>query len=77
VDELCGLITAVALVRPSKKVAEVEVSSVQKKMKQKAFAAQVSREDIEQGAKDLGLELPVHIGHVLVALQGAAVSLGL
>jgi putative nucleotidyltransferase with HDIG domain len=77
VDELCGLITAVALVRPSKKIAEVEVSSVQKKMKQKAFAAQVSREDIEQGARELGIELPEHIGHVLTALQGAATSLGL
>jgi putative nucleotidyltransferase with HDIG domain len=77
VDELCGLVTAVALVRPSKKLAEVEVSSVQKKMKQKAFAAQVNREDIEQGATELGVELPVHIGHVLQALQGVAGPLGL
>jgi predicted hydrolase (HD superfamily) len=77
VDELCGLVTAVALVRPSKKLAEVEVSSVLKKMKQKAFAAQVCREDIEQGARELGLELAEHIGHVLEALQGAAADLGL
>jgi predicted hydrolase (HD superfamily) len=50
---------------------------VQKKMKQKAFAAQVNREDIEQGARELGVELPDHIGRVLQALQGAAGSLGL
>ena len=77
VDELCGLITAVALVRPSKKIAEVEVASVQKKFKQKEFAARVSREDIEQGARELGVELPEHIGHVLKALQGASNQLGL
>lgn len=77
VDELCGLITAVALVRPSKKIAEVEVASVQKKFKQKAFAAQVSREDIEQGAQELGVPLPEHIEHVLKALQGASGALGL
>jgi predicted hydrolase (HD superfamily) len=77
VDELCGLITAVALVRPSRKLADVEVSSVQKKMKQKAFAAQVSREDIEQGAGELGVDLTDHISHVLVALQGVSDSLGL
>lgn len=77
VDELSGLITAVALVRPSKKIAEVEVASVQKKFKQKEFAARVSREDIEQGARELGVELPEHIGHVLKALQGASGPLGL
>ncbi len=77
VDELCGLITAVALVRPSKKIAEVEVASVQKKFKQKEFAARVSREDIEAGAAELGVELPEHIGHVLAALQGASGALGL
>jgi len=71
------MITAVALVRPSKKISEVEVSSVQKKMKQKEFAARVSREDIEQGARELGVELPEHIGHVLMALQGASEHLGL
>lgn len=77
VDELCGFITAVALVRPSKKVSEVEVRSVKKKMKQKAFAAQVSRGDIEAGAALLGLDLDLHIGHVLTALQGSAPELGL
>jgi putative nucleotidyltransferase with HDIG domain len=77
VDELCGFITAVALVRPSKKVADVEVKSVKKKMKQKAFAAQVSRDDITGGAEGLGLDLDEHIGHVLVAMQGSARALGL
>jgi putative nucleotidyltransferase with HDIG domain len=77
VDELCGFLTAVALVRPSRKIADVEVSSVKKKLKQKAFAAQVSRADIEAGAASLGLDLDTHIGHVLTAMQGAADELGL
>ena len=77
VDELCGFVTAVALVRPSRKVADVEIKSVKKKMKQKAFAAQVSRDDIRQGALALGLTLEEHIGHVLVAMQGSARALGL
>jgi putative nucleotidyltransferase with HDIG domain len=77
VDELCGFITAVALVRPSKKIAEVEVSSVKKKMKQKAFAAQVRREDFEEGARLLGVGLDTHIAHVLTAMQGIADDLGL
>lgn len=77
VDELCGFITAVALVRPSKKIAEVEVKSVKKKMKQKAFAAQVNRDDFGRGAELLGLELDPHINHVLTALKGIADELGL
>ena len=77
VDELCGLITAVALVRPSRQLADVNVKSVKKKMKQKAFAAQVSRDDIRRGADELGVELDEHIGHVLVALQGVSGDLGL
>jgi len=77
VDELCGFITAVALVRPSKKIAEVEVKSVKKKMKQKAFAAQVNREDFGRGAELLGLDLDTHIGHVLRAMQRVAEPLGL
>jgi len=77
VDELCGLITAVALVRPSRKITDVEVSSVKKKMKQKAFAAQVNRDDIKAGAALLGVDLDVHIGHVLTALKGQAEALGL
>ena len=77
VDELCGFVTAVTLVRPSRKVCDVQVKSVKKKMKQKSFAAQVSREDIQQGALLLDLELDAHIGHVLTAMQGAADVLGL
>jgi putative nucleotidyltransferase with HDIG domain len=77
VDELTGLITAVALVRPSRKIAEVEVKSVRKKMKDKSFAAAVSREDIELGAQELGLTLEEHIAIVLQAMQGIADQIGL
>jgi putative nucleotidyltransferase with HDIG domain len=77
VDELCGLVTAVALVRPSKQVADVEVKSVKKKMKDKAFARTVNRDDIRQGAEALGVPLDDHIANVIEALQGAAVDLGL
>jgi len=77
VDELCGFLTAVALVRPDKKIASVEVASVRKKMKQKAFAAQVSREDMTTGAADLGVDLDEHIAFVIAALAGVAVELGL
>jgi putative nucleotidyltransferase with HDIG domain len=77
VDELCGFLTAVALVRPSKRIAEVQVKSVKKKMKQKAFAAQVNRDDIRNGAALLELELEEHIRHVLTAMQGSADDLGL
>jgi putative nucleotidyltransferase with HDIG domain len=77
VDELCGFVTAVALVRPSKKIAEAESKSVIKKMKDKAFARQVSREDITQGAEELGLPLGEHIDNVLAALREIASELGL
>ena len=77
VDELCGFITAVALVRPSRQIADVEVKSVKEKMKQKAFAAQVNRDDFGKGAELLGLELDAHIGHVLTAMKGIAAELGL
>ncbi len=77
VDELCGFLTAVTLVRPEKKIAAVEVASVRKKMKQKAFAAQVLREDITNGAADLGVELDEHIAFVIGALAGIADELGL
>ena len=77
VDELTGLIHAAALVRPSKKIEEVEVKSIRKKMKDKAFAANVSRADIENGAKDLGLELDDHIAVVLNAMKGIAGDIGL
>ena len=72
VDELCGFITAVALVRPSKSVLEVEVSSVKKKMKDKAFARQVSRDDIARGAALLELSVDEHIANCLAAMQAAA-----
>ncbi len=77
VDELTGLITAVALVRPSKSVKDATVKSVKKKWKDKAFAAGANRADIEAGAADLGLELSEHIAVVLEAMQGIADELGL
>jgi putative nucleotidyltransferase with HDIG domain len=76
-DELTGFIVAVALVRPSKKLADVTVKSVKKKMKDKAFAAKVSREDITQGAAELGIGLDEHIGFVLEAMKNNAELLGL
>lgn len=77
VDELAGLITAVALVRPSKDIRDVRVKSVKNKWKDKAFAAGVRREEIEAGAAALGVELWEHVGIVLDAMQGIAGELGL
>jgi putative nucleotidyltransferase with HDIG domain len=77
VDELTGLITAVALVRPSKSIFDVEPSSVRKKMKDKAFARSVNRDDIIKGAEELGMDLNVHIGEVIKAMQSVADELGL
>ena len=77
VDELTGLITATALVRPSKSVLEVEVKSVRKKMKDKAFARGVNRDDVINGAADLGVDLDEHIAFVISAMQRVAPSLGL
>ena len=77
VDELTGLITATALVRPSKSVMEVEARSVRKKMKDKAFARGVNRDDVIEGAADLGVDLDEHIDFVIRAMQGVASSLGL
>jgi putative nucleotidyltransferase with HDIG domain len=77
VDELCGLITAAALVRPSRSVMDLEASSVKKKMKDKAFARGVSREDVVNGAADLGVELEAHIAFVIEAMRGSASALGL
>ena len=77
VDELTGLITATALVRPSKNIADVNVSSVKKKWKDKAFAAGVDRTEIEHAAVDLGVPLDEHIGVVLSAMQAIAPTLGL
>lgn len=77
VDELTGLIMAVAYVRPSKDIRDVEISSVKKKWKDKLFAAAVSRADIEQGARELGLDVWEHVGVVLEAMKGIAAELGL
>ena len=77
VDELTGLIVAVALVRPSKKLADVTVESVLKKWKEKTFAAGVDREIIERGAEELGGELTELIETVLKAMQGISEKLGL
>src|SRR3989440_5876932 len=72
VDELCGFVTAVALVRPSKRVAEVEPSSVRKKMKDKAFARAVSREMMVAGAEDLGIPFDDLVSEVVTALSAVA-----
>ncbi len=77
VDELTGFITAVALVRPSKKLADVEVKSVRKKWKEKEFAAAVDRAEIEHYATALGITLDEHIGTVLDAMKGIADQIGL
>jgi putative nucleotidyltransferase with HDIG domain len=77
VDELCGFLTAVAYVRPSRTLAEVDVPAVRKKMKDKGFARSVSRDDIVNGAAELGVDLDAHIGQVLADLQAEADRLGL
>jgi putative nucleotidyltransferase with HDIG domain len=76
-DELAGFITAVALVKPGKSLAEVDAKSVRKKMKDKAFARSVKREDIVSGATALGVELEQHIAFCIEALKGIADKLGL
>ncbi len=76
VDELTGLIMAAALVRPTKSIYDVEVRSVRKRWKDKAFARAVNREDIERGAADLGVPLDEHIQIVLTAMQAIAPALG-
>ncbi len=77
VDELTGLVTATALVRPSKSVHEVDARSVRKKMKDKAFARGVSREDVINGANELGVDLDEHITFVIGAMQARSADLGL
>jgi putative nucleotidyltransferase with HDIG domain len=77
VDELVGFIAAVAYVRPSRNIADVQVSSVKKKWKDKAFAAGVHRDEIERAAAALGVPLEEHIGICLSALQSNAAALGL
>ncbi len=76
VDELTGLIQAVAYVRPSKDIRDVKVKSVKKKWKAKQFAAGVNRAEIEGAVADLGVELWEHVGRVLAAMQGIAAELG-
>ena len=76
-DELAGFITAVALVKPGKSLAEVDARSVRKKMKDKAFARSVNRDDIIHGAADLGVELEEHIAFCIAAMKGIAGELGL
>jgi putative nucleotidyltransferase with HDIG domain len=77
VDELTGLITATALVRPTRSVHEVDAKSVRKKMKDKAFARGVSREDVINGAQQLGVDLDEHINFVIAAMQARSTDLGL
>src|SRR5579862_1398739 len=76
-DELAGFITAVALVKPGKSLAEVDARSVRKKMKDKAFARSVSRYDITRGAQELGLDLEQHIAFCIEAMKAIAGELGL
>ena len=77
VDELTGLITATALVRPSKSVHEVDAKSVRKKMKDKAFARGVNRDDVINGATELGVDLDEHINFVIASMQARSADLGL
>ena len=77
VDELTGLITATALVRPSRSVHEVDAKSVRKKMKDKAFARGVNREDVVKGAEELGVDLDTHIQFVIDAMRREAAAIGL
>ena len=76
-DELCGFVTACTLVRPERSLAALEVSSVRKRMKDKAFARSVHREDIVRGAAEIGMELDDHIAFVVEAMSGIAGELGL
>lgn len=77
VDELTGLITAAALVRPDKSIMQLEAKSVRKRMKDKAFARGVNREDVVKGAEELGVDLDEHIQFVIDAMRTVAPELGL
>jgi len=76
-DELAGFITAVALIKPSKSLSEVDVKSVRKRMKDKAFARKVNRQDIVNAAAELGVDLDEHIANCIEAMKGIAAELGL
>jgi putative nucleotidyltransferase with HDIG domain len=76
-DELSGFVTAAALVRPSKSVLDLEASSVMKRMKDKAFARAVSREDLRRGAEEIGLPFEQHVMNVITFMRGRAEELGL
>ena len=77
-DEITGLVTTTALVRPSKSVMDVKVKSIKKKFKQPSFAAGVNRQEVEEGAEDLGVDLwTEHVPTILEAMQGIARDLGL
>lgn len=76
-DEITGLITAVALVRPSKALYDLKVKSVKKKWKDKSFAAGANREEMEQGAEELGIDLWEHVGNVIQAMDAIAGDLDL
>ena len=76
-DELSGFLTACALVKPTKAIADVEPTGVRKKLKDKAFARGVNRQDVIQGAEELGVDLDAHIAFCLAAMQRRAAELGL
>jgi predicted hydrolase (HD superfamily) len=77
VDELCGFITAVTLVRPTKSIGDVKLKSVKKKLKDKSFAAKVNRDEIRKGPEELGEDFDGHVTFVVQSLSGVAESLGL
>jgi putative nucleotidyltransferase with HDIG domain len=76
-DEVTGLVTAAALVRPSRSLSDLEAKSVMKKFKDRAFAAGVDREEVRQAAEDLGVDLKEHVQFVIEAMRGVAAELGL
>jgi predicted hydrolase (HD superfamily) len=76
-DELAGFLTACALIKPSKKIADVETASVKKKLKDKAFARGVNRNDVRRGAEELNIPLDEHIANCIEAMRGIADKLGL
>lgn len=76
-DEMAGFVTAAALVRPARSVLDLEASSVMRRMKDKAFARAVNREDLRRGAEELGLPLEEHIANVILFMRGRAAELGL